>query len=76
MTCLISRTIAIDPAAIEKYSDWLKLYPFVGQNKGLFLAKYPKKWINEIANNLKIATTVHIITDQHIAEEVDESIIG
>ncbi|MBT8610186.1 hypothetical protein G6660_09070 [Polynucleobacter paneuropaeus] len=43
----MNKVLALDPKAIESARDWEKIYPFVGQAKGLFVAKYPKIWIQQ-----------------------------
>ncbi len=43
----MNKILALDPKAIESARDWEKIYPFVGHAKGLFIAKYPKIWIQE-----------------------------
>jgi len=41
------KILALDPDAIESAEDWYRVYPFLGQAKGLFMANYPKKWISK-----------------------------
>lgn len=43
----MNKVLAIDPKAIESARDWEKIYPFVGQAKGLFVAKFPKNWVQK-----------------------------
>jgi hypothetical protein len=43
----MNKILALDPKAIESARDWEKIYPFVGQAKGLFMAKYPKIWVKQ-----------------------------
>lgn len=43
----MNKVLAIDPKAIENTVDWLKIYPHVGHEKGLFMANFPKVWVNE-----------------------------
>ena len=43
----MNKILALDPKAIETLSDWVKVYPFVGHEKGLFLANFPKFWAKE-----------------------------
>ena len=43
----MNKILALDPKAIETLSDWVKVYPFVGHEKGLFLANFPKSWAKE-----------------------------
>jgi len=38
--------IALNPHSIEKYEDWLKISPFLGQSHGNFIARLPKKWLS------------------------------
>jgi len=44
---LMNKIIALDPDAIESYPDWLKIQPFIGHDRGVFIANYPKNWVNE-----------------------------
>jgi hypothetical protein len=43
----MNKIIAIDPEAIESYPDWLKIHPFIGHEKGVFIANFPKNWVNQ-----------------------------
>jgi hypothetical protein len=43
----MNKILALDPRAIESPSDWGKIYPFVGHEKGLFMANFPKHWAKE-----------------------------
>ena len=43
----------MDPLAIEKLSDWLSIKPYLGQDKGLFLAKFPTNWYAEFSQYIK-----------------------
>lgn len=43
----MNKILALDPKAIESARDWEKVYPFVGQAKGLFIARYPKTWVRQ-----------------------------
>jgi hypothetical protein len=43
----MNKILALDPRAIESPSDWGKIYPFVGHEKGLFMANFPKYWARE-----------------------------
>jgi len=43
----VNKVLALDPQAMETPVDWLKVYPFVGQNQGLFVADFPKNWMHE-----------------------------
>lgn len=47
MTYFMNKVIAMDPLAIEKLSDWLSIKPYLGHEKGLFLAKFPTKWLKD-----------------------------
>lgn len=47
MTYFMNKVIAMDPLAIEKLSDWLSIKPYLGHDKGLFLAKFPTGWHKE-----------------------------
>ena len=38
--------IALNPQSIERYEDWLKISPFLGQSHGNFIARLPKKWLS------------------------------
>ena len=40
----MNKILALDPEAIETPRDWEKIYPYVGHEKGLFMANYPKTW--------------------------------
>ncbi len=40
----MNKILALDPRAIESMSDWGKIYPFLGHEKGLFLANFPRPW--------------------------------
>jgi len=40
----VNKVLALDPEAIESPIDWLKIYPFVGQHQGLFMAAFPRNW--------------------------------
>jgi hypothetical protein len=40
----MNKILALDPRAIDSMNDWVKVYPFVGHEKGLFLANFPKLW--------------------------------
>jgi len=44
----MNKILAISPEAIERYKDWLKVYPKLGSRNGLFLADFPRKWINKL----------------------------
>lgn len=44
---MINKILAIDPMAIEDPIDWVKIYPFVGHERGLFMANFPKYWTKE-----------------------------
>ncbi len=43
----MNKILAIDPRAIEDPIDWVKIYPFVGHERGLFMANFPKYWKKE-----------------------------
>jgi hypothetical protein len=43
----MNKILALDPKAIESLSDWVKVYPFVGHERGLFMANFPKHWARE-----------------------------
>lgn len=43
----MNKILVLDPKAIETLSDWGKLYPFIGHEKGLFMANFPKSWAKE-----------------------------
>jgi len=43
----MNKILALDPRAIEGLSDWVKIYPFVGHERGLFMANFPKFWTKE-----------------------------
>ena len=43
----MNKILALDPKAIEGPSDWGKIYPFVGHERGLFMANFPKYWTRE-----------------------------
>lgn len=47
----MNKILALDPLAIESYIDWLKFQPYVGQNKGLFMANFPRHWVSEFIKN-------------------------
>ena len=54
-TCLMmNKILALSPYAINKYKDWLKLYNKLGASQGIFLADFPRKWINKF--NLEHST--------------------
>ena len=48
----MNKVLALDPKAIEFDSDWVKIYPFVGHEKGLFMANFPKNWTKEFLNEV------------------------
>ena len=54
-TSLMNKTLALDPKAISSALDWHKVYPFLGQKHGLFLARYPKKWVYEFVTSIEAA---------------------
>jgi hypothetical protein len=43
----MNKILALDPRAIESPTDWVKVYPFVGHERGLFMANFPKYWARE-----------------------------
>ena len=45
------KILALDPDAIESAIDWGKVYPFLGQEKGVFMANYPRHWILKFLKN-------------------------
>jgi hypothetical protein len=47
----MNKILALDPRAIENMNDWGKVYPFVGHERGLFMANFPKHWINEFLSH-------------------------
>jgi hypothetical protein len=44
--------IALNPYSIEKYEDWLKISPFLGQSHGNFIARLPKKWLSLLNDHI------------------------
>jgi len=50
----MNKILALSPFAIKKYKDWLKLFTKLGPSQGIFLADYPRKWINKF--NLEHST--------------------
>ena len=40
----MNKVLALDPKAIESKADWNAVFPHVGQEKGLFIANFPKRW--------------------------------
>lgn len=49
--------IALNPQSIEKYEDWLKISPFLGQSHGNFIARLPKKWLSVLNEHIKDVNT-------------------
>ena len=45
--------IALNPQSIERYEDWLKISPFLGQSYGNFIARLPKKWLNVLNEHIR-----------------------
>ena len=43
---MMNKILALSPYAIQKYKDWLKIQPRLGPKNGIFLADFPRKWIN------------------------------
>jgi hypothetical protein len=50
---LMNKTLALDPNAVESPTDWHKIYPFVGQRHGLFVADFPRRWEREFIGRLR-----------------------
>jgi len=48
----MNKTLALDPGAVKSPLDWHKVYPFVGQRRGLFVADFPKRWEREFIDQL------------------------
>jgi len=51
---MMNKILALSPMAIEKYKDWLKIFTKLGPSHGIFVADYPRKWINKF--NLEHST--------------------
>lgn len=49
----MNKILALDPSAVESPTDWYKVYPFVGQRHGLFVADFPKRWEREFVARLE-----------------------
>lgn len=49
--------IALNPYSIEKYEDWLKISPFLGQSHGNFIARLPKKWLSLLNDHISDINT-------------------
>ena len=49
--------IALNPHSIEKYEDWLKISPFLGQSHGNFIARLPKKWLSLLNDHISDINT-------------------
>ena len=45
--------IALNPQSIERYEDWLKISPFLGQSHGNFIARLPKKWLSVLNEHIR-----------------------
>ena len=52
MSNVLFQLIALNPQSIEKYEDWLKISPFLGQSHGNFIARLPKKWLSVLHEHI------------------------
>ncbi len=52
MSNALYQFIALNPQSIERYEDWLKISPFLGQSHGNFIARLPKKWLSVLNQHI------------------------
>ena len=53
MNSALYQFIALNPQSIERYEDWLKISPFLGQSHGNFIARLPKKWLSVLNEHIR-----------------------